>query len=56
MESNLQTELTSKIETDSWIESRLTGLGWGVGWWRGKKRERPQGHRQQSADCMGWGG
>ena len=26
MESNEQTELTSKIEADSWIESRLTAL------------------------------
>ena len=29
VESNEQTELTSKIETNSWIESRLTALGGG---------------------------
>ena len=29
MESNEQTELTSKIETDSQIESRMTTIGWG---------------------------
>ena len=31
MESNEQTELTSKIDTDSYIESRLIALGDGVG-------------------------
>ena len=31
MECNEQTELTSKIETDSWMESRLTALGGGTG-------------------------
>ena len=31
MESNGQNELTSKIETDSWIESRLTAVGGGDG-------------------------
>ena len=30
MESNEQTELTSKVETDSQIESRPTALGWGI--------------------------
>ena len=29
MESNKQTELTSKIKTDSQIESRRTPSGWG---------------------------
>ena len=31
MESNERIELTSKTETDSRIESRLTALGWGWG-------------------------
>ena len=34
MESNEQTELISKIETDSYIGSRLTVDGWKVRGWR----------------------
>ena len=33
MESNEQTELTSKTETDTQMESRLTANGWGRGYW-----------------------
>ena len=57
MESNEETELTRKIETDSQVESRLTALGrvWGRAW-RGqakkeKNRERTQGHGQHSGNC-----
>ena len=31
MKSNEQTELTSKIETDPWMASRLTAVGAGGG-------------------------
>ena len=31
MESNEQTDLTSKIDSDSWMESRLTPLWGGMG-------------------------
>ena len=51
MESNAQTELTSKIETDSWIKGRLRALGWG---WKDKKKgKRTHWHRQQCGDCGG---
>ena len=41
MESNEQTELTHKIETDSQIESRLTaGQGEGRVWGLSKKEKR----------------
>ena len=51
MESNKQTELTSKIERPR--ESRLTALGGGVtGGGIVQKGKRP--HGQQYADC--WGG
>ena len=40
MEANEQTELASKIETNSSIERRLTALGDVVMWWRyGVKRK-----------------
>ena len=54
MESNEQTELTSKIETDSYTESRLTALGAG-GWGGGieQKRKRTHGQGQQGADYGG---
>ena len=57
MESNEQTELTSKIETDSYTESRLTALGaggWGGG--IGQKRKRTHGQGQQGADYGDVGG
>ena len=54
MESNEQTELTSKIETDSWIESRLTALGLGLGGGGIKlKRRRTHGHGHQCGDGEG---
>ena len=54
MESNEQTELTSKMETDSWMESRLTALGVMVNGWRdGQKDKRINGHGQQCSDCEG---
>ena len=51
MESNKQTELTSKIETDSQIESRLTVIA-GLGG-RGTEQtgKGTDGHGQQCGDC-----
>ena len=55
MESNEQTELTSKIEIKSWIESKMTArVGERLG--RGNKRieqknPKTHGHRQQCGDC-----
>ena len=52
MESNEQTELTSKIETDSWMENRITALGGRVGvegW--SQKRKGMHGQQQQRGDC-----
>ena len=62
MESNEQTELTSKRERDSLIESRLTALG--LGRLRGveglskkeKKSEKIHEHSQQCGDSRGWWG
>ena len=53
MESNEQAEITSKIETDSQIEGRLTALeGIGLeGCGTEQKRKRTHGHRQQCGDC-----
>ena len=45
MESNEQTELTGKIETDSEIESRLAALGAGLrGGETEQKGKRTHGH------------
>ena len=46
--------LTSKIETDSYIESRLTALGewFGDGMIK-QKRKRTHGHGQQCDNCGG---
>ena len=56
VESNEQTELTSKIETDSQIESRPTAKGGGL---RGggieQKGKRAHGHGQQCGNCWGEG-
>ena len=55
MESNEQSELTSKIETDPQIESTLTAMGRGR--LRGRrikqKGKRTHGHGQQCGDCRG---
>ena len=54
MESNEQTELTSKTEMDSWIESTLTAMG---RWLGSRKTEqngkRTHGHGQQCGNCQG---
>ena len=55
MESNEQTELTRKIGTDSYTESRMTASGRGNGVLGLKKRKRTNGHGQQFGDFWGWG-
>ena len=51
MESNEQIELTSKIETDSQIESRMTAMGMGLeGGEIQQKGKRTNGHGQQCGD------
>ena len=40
MESNELTELTSKIETDSQIESKMTAEGVGVRGWRDQEKKK----------------
>ena len=52
MESDEQTELTHKIETDLDIENRLTALGAGDGGIQ-HNRKRTHGHEQQCGDCRG---
>ena len=55
MGSNQQTELTSKIETDLMMESRMTaklGRRLGVEGLE-KKGKRTHGHGQQWGDCGG---
>ena len=53
MESNEQTELTSKKETDSWVESRLTALRVGVG--GGEGTEGPSKKQKDSgAKTTAW--
>ena len=52
---NKQTELTSKIETDSQINSRLTALGREVRGWRDWAK-RTHEHGQQCGDCRAGGG
>ena len=56
MESNEQTELTSKIETDSDRE-QMTAMGWGRLGGRGikQKGKRTHGHGQQHGDYRGDG-
>ena len=51
MESNEQTEPTSKIEADSWIESRLIALRQVWGGEIEQKRKRTHGLRPQCSDC-----
>ena len=54
MESNEQTELTSKIETDLQMESRMTAMrGWATGWRDQQERKRTHGHGKQCGDCGG---
>ena len=53
MESNEETELTRKVETDS--ESRLTALRMGVEGWKDQGK-RTRGHGQQCGGCKGWEG
>ena len=57
MESNEQTELTSKIETNSLVESRMTAKVWGEleGRVVEQKGIRTHGHGQQCGDCWGEG-
>ena len=58
VESNEQSELTSKIKTDSEIESRLTAINEG-GLRDGGvklKGKTTHGHGQQCGDCGGGGG
>ena len=56
MESNEQTELTSKIEKDSEIESRMTAIEEVRRWSDQSKRKRTHGHGHQCGDCRGkWG-
>ena len=52
MESNEQTELTSKIERDSSKENRFDSYGVGLGG-QGieQKGKRAHGHGQQCGDC-----
>ena len=56
MESNEQTELTRKIGTDSYTESRMTASGRGNGVLGLKKRKRTNGHGQQYGHWCGEGG
>ena len=53
MESNAQTQLTSKMETESWIETRLTALGGVEGWRDEQKRIITHGHGPQCGDFDG---
>ena len=57
VESNEQTELTSKTETDLHIESRMTatGLRERGGGGTEQKGKRTHGHGQQCGDCSGEG-
>ena len=48
METNEQTELTSKIETDLWMETAKWGEA--KGWRDRAKRKRTHGHGQQCGD------
>ena len=57
MESNEQTELTSKIETDSEMESRMTAMRGGLeGGGMEQKGKRTHGHRRQCGDRWGMDG
>ena len=54
MESNEQNELTSKIETGSWVESQLRAGGGSLGGGRIKQKgKRTHGHGQQGGDVKG---
>ena len=53
MESNEQTELTSKTETDSQIESRLTALRQVKGW--SKKEKKLMDTDNSVVIVVGWG-
>ena len=55
VESNEHTELTSKIQTDSQMESRTTAIGRGSleGGGIEQKGKRTVGHGQQCGDCCG---
>ena len=59
VESNEQTELTSKTETDSEVESRWQRVGGGAGAVEGggmeQKGKRTHGHGQQCGDFWGAG-
>ena len=50
MESNEQTELTSKTETDSQIESRLTALGG----WLGAGGNQAKRKKESETWVTGW--
>ena len=47
----MNTELTRKIETDAWMESRLTAKGGGCGGGMEQKGKRTHGHGEQCSDC-----
>ena len=54
MESNEQIELTRKMGTDSYMESRMTAKWWGVrGGGTEQKGKRTHGHGQQCGDYWG---
>ena len=53
MESNEQTKLTSKVVTDSSIETRMTALGRLRGEGIERKGKRTHAHGQQCGDCGG---
>ena len=58
MESNEQTELTSKTDTDSQMESRMTasgGQGRAGGGGTEQKGKGTHGHGQQCGDCCSGG-
>ena len=60
VESNEQTELTSKTEPDAQIESRMTALAGSRavevgGGETEQKGKRTLGHGQQCGDCLGEG-
>ena len=53
MESNEQTELTSKMDTDSWIEGKMTAQGGGslAGTRFEQKGNRTYWYGQECGDC-----
>ena len=57
MESNVKTELTSKIDTDSKIESRMTVTGGGMLGVEGlSKKEKGLMHMDNSVVIAEWSG